>query len=317
MDAMETIVRDLMTSPPVTCASTDSLAVAARIMARGRHRVGRGDRAGARWSAILTERDLLRAAAAAAGPDHEAVGLWMTAHPDVLRPDEKVDAAWASLTAHHYRHLPVVEGDELVGVVSLRDLMGMARIRPAAESSDRRAGRARGRGGGRDHGGRRAGPGGLLPLPPVLGRRAGRAALARGRLASPVQGGAARRGRLGGLRPAGARPARRLPPGLAALLPALAAPGRAARRAAQRRVGARGRARLAADPRHRRRGAGRPGARPVRRRADHPGLRPTACGEGLRARRAPRRTSTSPPTTCACSPARCRAMHTPGPSSST
>ena len=30
---METIVRDLMTSPPVTCASTDSLAVAARTMA--------------------------------------------------------------------------------------------------------------------------------------------------------------------------------------------------------------------------------------------------------------------------------------------
>ena len=30
---METIVRDLMTSPPVTCASTDTLAVAARAMA--------------------------------------------------------------------------------------------------------------------------------------------------------------------------------------------------------------------------------------------------------------------------------------------
>ena len=68
-------------------------------------------------------------------PATEAVSLWMTAHPDVLSPDEKVDAAWASLTAHHYRHLPVVEGGQLVGVVSLRDLMGVARIRPAAETS--------------------------------------------------------------------------------------------------------------------------------------------------------------------------------------
>ena len=41
---------------------------------------------------ILTERDLLRAAATSARPDHETVNLWMTPHPDVLGPDEKVDA---------------------------------------------------------------------------------------------------------------------------------------------------------------------------------------------------------------------------------
>jgi citrate synthase len=131
---METIVRDLMTAPAITCASTDSLATAARAMAESD--IGSlvvtelGKVVG-----ILTERDLLRAAAAAVEPADEEIGLWMTAHPDVLGPDERVDAAWASLTAHHYRHLPVVDADRLVGVVSLRDLMGMARIRPAAESS--------------------------------------------------------------------------------------------------------------------------------------------------------------------------------------
>jgi citrate synthase len=131
---METTVRDLMTSPAVTCTTTDSLAAAARAM--GEADIGSvvvtelGKVVG-----ILTERDLLRAAAAVATPEHEAVGLWMTAHPDVLGPEEQVDAAWASLTAHHYRHLPVVDGEDLIGVVSLRDLMGLARIRPAAESS--------------------------------------------------------------------------------------------------------------------------------------------------------------------------------------
>jgi citrate synthase len=130
---METIVRDLMTAPPVTCASSDPLVLAARTMAEAEIGSVVVTELG-KVVGILTERDLLRAAAAGAEPENEAVALWMTAHPDVLRPDEKVDAAWASLTAHHYRHLPVVEGDELLGVVSLRDLMGMARIRPAAES---------------------------------------------------------------------------------------------------------------------------------------------------------------------------------------
>src|SRR5580704_4939416 len=131
---METIVRDLMTSPAVTCAADDSLALAARTMQdAGTGSVVVTDEG--KVVGILTERDLLRATAGAGGPDREPVRLWMTVQPDVLGPDERVDAAWASLTAHHYRHLPVVEGDRCVGVVSLRDLMGVARIRPAGETS--------------------------------------------------------------------------------------------------------------------------------------------------------------------------------------
>jgi citrate synthase len=131
---METIVRDLMTSPAITCAADDTLADAAQIMqeAETGSVVVTDD---GKVVGILTERDLLRAAAAAGEPDHERVRLWMTAQPDVLGPDERADAAWASLTSHHYRHLPVVEGERCVGVVSLRDLMGVARIRPANETS--------------------------------------------------------------------------------------------------------------------------------------------------------------------------------------
>ena len=131
---METIVRDLMTSPAVTCGADDSLDVAARTMRQADTGsvvvTDEGKVVG-----ILTERDLLRATATAGSPDREPVRLWMTVRPDVLGPDERVDAAWASLTSHRYRHLPVVEGDRCVGVVSLRDLMGVARIRPAAETS--------------------------------------------------------------------------------------------------------------------------------------------------------------------------------------
>jgi citrate synthase len=131
---METVVRDLMTSPAVTCTSIESLARAAHVMQEADTGSVVVTELG-KVVGILTERDLLRAAAGEAVPERESVGLWMTAHPDVLSPDEQVDAAWASLTAHHYRHLPVVDGDVLVGVVSLRDLMGVARIRPAVETS--------------------------------------------------------------------------------------------------------------------------------------------------------------------------------------
>ncbi|HVT41783.1 MAG TPA: citrate synthase [Acidimicrobiales bacterium] len=131
---METIVRDLMTTPPVTCTTDDSLASAARAMqAADTGSVVVTD--DGKVAGILTERDLLRAAAAGGDPGVERVRLWMTARPDVLGPDERVDAAWSSLTSHHYRHLPVVEEGTCIGVVSIRDLMGVARIRPATETS--------------------------------------------------------------------------------------------------------------------------------------------------------------------------------------
>jgi len=123
-----------MTSPALTCAVEDTLGGAADRM----QRAGTGSvivTDDEKVVGILTERDLLRAVASGHDTHREPVSLWMTAAPDVLHPDEVVDAAWSSLTAHHYRHLPVVDADGLVGVVSLRDLMGVARIRPADEPS--------------------------------------------------------------------------------------------------------------------------------------------------------------------------------------
>ncbi len=58
----------------------------------------------------------------------------MTADPDVVGLDEEVDAAWSGLTHHHYRHLPVIDEGALVGVVSIRDLLTVAQIRPADET---------------------------------------------------------------------------------------------------------------------------------------------------------------------------------------
>ncbi len=129
---MPTAVHELMSSPPVTCSGDSSLADATALM--NRRRIGsvvvteRGAILG-----ILTERDLLRATAERVDAAAEPVRRWMTSEPDVLGRDEEVGAAWSGLTHHHYRHLPVVDGDQLVGMVSMRDLLSVAQIRPAGE----------------------------------------------------------------------------------------------------------------------------------------------------------------------------------------
>lgn len=78
-----------------------------------------------RIAAILTERDVLKAVAA--GADGNApIGDWMTRNPDTIEPDDTTDHA-ASLMIHGgYRHLPVVEDEKVVGIVSIRDLMRVA-----------------------------------------------------------------------------------------------------------------------------------------------------------------------------------------------
>jgi len=80
---------------------------------------------GERITAILTERDVLKAVAAA--KDGEApITEWMTRHPDTIEPTDTIDHA-ASLMIHGgFRHLPVVDEGKVVGIVSIRDLMRVA-----------------------------------------------------------------------------------------------------------------------------------------------------------------------------------------------
>jgi CBS domain-containing protein len=80
---------------------------------------------GDRIAAILTERDVMKAVAA--GQDGSApVSEWMTRHPETVELEDTTDHA-ASLMIHGgFRHLPVVEGGKVVGIVSIRDLMRVA-----------------------------------------------------------------------------------------------------------------------------------------------------------------------------------------------
>jgi CBS domain-containing protein len=83
---------------------------------------------------ILTERDMLRAMAARVHTSNARVRQWMTADPITVAPDMSLDEAAQVMLDHGFRHLPVVNGSEVLGVVSLRRVLG-GRRPPATEGS--------------------------------------------------------------------------------------------------------------------------------------------------------------------------------------
>ena len=79
---------------------------------------------------ILTERDVLRAAASGTDLTAVPVSAWMTADPQSAGPDTTVEDAAQVMLLNGFRHLPVVEGRNVRGVVSLRDLFAARISRP-------------------------------------------------------------------------------------------------------------------------------------------------------------------------------------------
>jgi CBS domain-containing protein len=88
----------------------------------GRHLIG-----------IITERDILRAAAEGTDPTAEIVRDWMTADPDVFTPEAQVREAAEWLLETGYRHMPVMEESELLGIVSIKDIL-WAMVGPDSEA---------------------------------------------------------------------------------------------------------------------------------------------------------------------------------------
>ncbi|HZJ52317.1 MAG TPA: CBS domain-containing protein [Actinomycetota bacterium] len=75
-----------------------------------------------RVAGIVTERDLMRAVANGLVPWTTPVGDCMTRKPRTITPFTTAGAALSLMMAHGFRHLPVMEDGELVGIVSMRAL---------------------------------------------------------------------------------------------------------------------------------------------------------------------------------------------------
>jgi CBS domain-containing protein len=120
-------LRDLMNTTVVTAEPDYAVAEAAAAMVAA----GVGSAVilqGSFLAGILTERDVLRAAASGENLFMSTVAEWMTVDPKALGPDASPEEAAQIMLLNGFRHLPVVEGREVRGVVSLRDLFA-ARIR--------------------------------------------------------------------------------------------------------------------------------------------------------------------------------------------
>src|SRR5437764_4424280 len=121
---MGVTLRDFMSGGDVlTVEPTATLGEAARAMRR--RNVGAAvvfD--GERLVGIFTERDLLRAIADSRHPDQGQVQSYMTPDPLTLGPDHSPSEAAGIMRERNFRHIPVVDGERLIGIVSIRDLVG-------------------------------------------------------------------------------------------------------------------------------------------------------------------------------------------------
>ena len=129
---METL-GTLMARDVVAVAPEDTLGEAAQKMAE--QRVGSAvvlDHG--RLIGIVTERDVLKAVAERVHPSEARVREWMTGDPVVASQATSAGEAARTMIEHGFRHLPVVEGDRTVGIVSLRDVVRWSlHLEPGAE----------------------------------------------------------------------------------------------------------------------------------------------------------------------------------------
>ncbi len=121
---------DIMSTKLFSVTPAQPVAEAARVMVQGR--VGSAVVVDGPWLlGILTERDVLRAASSGTDLNTATVKDWMTPDPVTAGPDTDTEEAAGLMATHGFRHLPVVDGASIIGMVSLRDLLSTRIRRPS------------------------------------------------------------------------------------------------------------------------------------------------------------------------------------------
>ena len=126
-----TVLRDIMSTRVSLTTPDTSVAEAAAGMVKAK--VGSAVVMQGRFLAgIRTERDVMRSAASGEDLRVSRVSDWMTPDPQSARPDTSVEEAAEMMLRNGFRHLPVLDGRTVCGVVSLRDLFATRIRRPLA-----------------------------------------------------------------------------------------------------------------------------------------------------------------------------------------
>jgi|SRR5919108_3071848 CBS domain-containing protein len=124
-------LKEIMTNDVFTTSKDATVADVAGSMLKGRF--GSAIVMDGSWViGIFTERDVLRAAASATDLTGARVADWMTSDPVTVDGSMDADEAAEIMMSGGFRHLPVVEGQTLVGIVSLRDVLRTRIRRPTS-----------------------------------------------------------------------------------------------------------------------------------------------------------------------------------------
>jgi len=118
-----TTIRDAMNPVGVTVGSSHTMREAARRMTEGR--------AGAAVvldpelpaPGIVTERDVLRCVGQGGDPDRDTVAQYLTANVVYAAPDWPLERAAEQMTRGGFRHIIVLDGSEIAGILSMRDIV--------------------------------------------------------------------------------------------------------------------------------------------------------------------------------------------------
>mgnify|MGYP003296662855 CR=1 FL=1 len=116
-------VRDVMSPAVVIVGPTHTMRQVAQVMAARKVGAAVVHDPDADGPGILTERDMLEAIADGQDPDTEPASSHLTKDAVVAAPDWPLLQAAQTMLSGGFRHLVVCEGDEVVGVLSVRDVL--------------------------------------------------------------------------------------------------------------------------------------------------------------------------------------------------
>jgi CBS domain-containing protein len=105
----------------LTIGPSHTLREASRLMAK--RKVGAAVVVDDDGLGILTERDVLEAVGAGQNPDTELVGDHLTKNLVFAAPDWVMDEAAAAMVKGGFRHLIVLDRNEVVGILAMRDIV--------------------------------------------------------------------------------------------------------------------------------------------------------------------------------------------------
>ncbi len=72
---------------------------------------------------VITERDILTSVGAGQDPDHERVAAHLTSTVTYAAPDWSLEKAAAAMVNGGFRHLVIVDRQDLAGILSMRDIV--------------------------------------------------------------------------------------------------------------------------------------------------------------------------------------------------